>query len=68
MKTRLEAEIPHLVRMCQSGTAWQIYAEEKAAQLAQSDKEMASLPMLLSNAVRLSKFGPPRKSIQPRSE
>ena len=65
---RLEPELKWLLDLCKSGTGWQIYAREKADRLASEDRQTwGELPMLLSNAVTLSKFGPARpRTNQPR--
>lgn len=68
--SRLQIELAHLTKWAMDQTGFQEYAEWKARVLAQKyPQEMASLPMLLSNAVALKKHGPPRKSTnQPRSK
>jgi hypothetical protein len=73
-RLRLDLELTHLLSLCKSGTAWQIFAREKADSLALQDRETwESLPMLLSTAVQTSKHGPPRSlrrstQIQPSTE
>jgi hypothetical protein len=58
---RLTPELAHLTKWAMDCLACQEYAEWKARVLAQKyPQEMASLPMLLSNAVNLTKHGPPR--------
>ena len=68
---RLTPELEHLLSLCKSGTAWQLYAREKADWLASQDQQTwGNLPMLLSTAVQESKHGPPRslkRSSQARS-
>lgn len=70
MNPRLAAELPWLLDLCKSGTAWMEYAKWKANHLA--TKEPATwneLPLLLSNAVTFEKHGPPRRFMNPsRSE
>ena len=65
---RMTPELLHLTKWAMDCLACQEYAEWKARVLAQKyPQEMASLPMLLSNAVNLRKHGPPRPSTnQPR--
>lgn len=69
MHTRLAAELPHLIRLAETNTAWAEYSQWKAQAMALKDPlTWSELPVLLSNAVTSKKSGPPRKSIQQRSE
>lgn len=68
MNNRVVAELAHLIRLAASGTAWYEFAWDKANSLALAEpSEMNELPLLLKNALISKRHGPPRKSINPRS-
>jgi len=66
MDNRVVAELAHLIRLAESGTAWSEYACWKANAMAIKSNEMSALPALLSNAMNLKKHGPERPSISSR--
>lgn len=68
MNDRIALELPHLIRLSQTHPNWYAYAMDKAQRLANQDQDYRELPLLLSNALRLKKHGPPRPSTKPRSE
>lgn len=63
MKNRIDAELANLVKLAESGPARYVYAMDKAQGLAAKDAlTWNELPLLLSNALRSRRHGPPRKS------
>lgn len=68
MNNRIPAELAHLVKCAETSLGMYEFAVWKAQKLALEEPvEFNSLPVLLSNELRSRKFGPPRPSIQPRS-